>query len=454
MYVKSKRVFINNKLLPACIYVLSNKIESIHSYSYKPNDYVFDFADNIILPAGIDGHVHFREPEAPEKEDFYSGSASAIAGGVSVFLDMPCYHSPPTTTVGALAEKERLAYKNSLCDFGFHFGATDTNVDLIKKLQPPSLKAFLAETNSPLTLSDVGLEKHFTSFNPNNIFLIHCEDESVIQKNKSLYKEHYKIRSLEAALSGIKKVKKLYSKFKRRIHFCHLTTSKEIELAKKDNKKIKDNPNLFPNYISCEVATHHLFLSIKDAKELGNLANVNPPLRSEKEVALLWKKLNKIDCIVSDHAPHTFEQKQAGASGFIGVQTLIPLLLDAVLQRRLSLENAVRLFSSGPAQVFNIYKKGKIAPGYDADFFVFDPSASWKIKEGDLFSKSGWSPYLGRVLKGKIIATFLRGQNVYYEGKILAKPGYGKPVIRSLSSSNSPSIFFKKHSKESHNLFY
>ncbi|MFN3909981.1 MAG: dihydroorotase, partial [Candidatus Anstonellaceae archaeon] len=389
-----------------------------------------------------------REPEAIEKEDFASGSASAIAGGVCSYLDMPCYLSPPTTTVGALSEKERLASAKSFCDFGFHFGATEKNLELIKKLQPPSLKAFLAETNSPLTLSEFELEKHFAFYFKYFPILVHCEDQKIIKKNKKIYREHHKIRSIEAALSAVKKVNRLARKYKRRVHFCHLSSAIEVKTAKSGNKKFpKDADILYPNYMSCEVATHHLFLSIKDIKRFGNFANVNPPLRSEKEVAKLWKKLKIVDCVVSDHAPHTLEEKEKGAFGFAGVQTLVPLMMDAVLNKKLSLKDAVRLFSSGPARVFNIYNKGEIAKNYFADFIIFDPKAKWLIKEEDLYSKADWSPYLGKELKGRVIGTMVRGQMAYWEGKILVKEGYGKPLIRTKKIGQLP-LFLKKHSKE------
>ncbi|MCX8163168.1 MAG: dihydroorotase [Candidatus Micrarchaeota archaeon] len=448
MIIRSGRVFLKNKLVAASIKILSEKIHSIHSYSYSDGDEIIDFKDKIILPGAIDGHVHFREPEAIAKEDFTTGSAAALAGGVCSILDMPCYNSPPTITIGALTEKEQIAARKSLCDFGFHFGASPTNVELIKKLQPPSLKGFLTKTNSPLTLTEEDLKKHFAIYLPHLPFLVHCEDQKTIDQNKLKYSEHHKIRSIKAAVRAVKNVNLLGRKFKRRVHFCHLTTATEVSTAKSQNKKLsKDLPGLYPNYFSCEVSPHHLFLSTADIKTLGVYANVNPPLRDKKEVAKLWKKLKYVDCIASDHAPHRIEDKENGASGFPGVQTMVPLVLDAVLNKKLKLQEAVRLFSSGPAKVFNIYYKGEIKEGYFADFIVFDPTASWQIKEEELFSKCGWSPFLKRTLKGKIYCTILRGQQAYLDGKILLKAGEGKPLIRTKQIGQIP-LFLKKHSKE------
>ncbi|MEM4137509.1 MAG: dihydroorotase [Candidatus Anstonellaceae archaeon] len=448
MIIKSRRVFIKNKLVPASIKILSEKIQEIRSYSYTDGNEVMDFNDMIILPGGIDGHVHFREPENTAKEDFLTGSAGAIAGGVCSILDMPCYNSPPTITIGALTEKEQIAAKKSFCDFGFHFGASATNIELIKKLKPPSLKAFLTKTNSPLTLTEEELKRHFLAYPAELPFLVHCEDQKTIDKNKQKYREHHKIRSVLAALIAVKKVNALGRAIKRRIHFCHLTTASEIVEAKKGNKKFsKEIDGLYQHYFSCEVSPHHLFLSTADFKQLGPYSNVNPPLREKREVEKLWKKLKYVDCIASDHAPHTLEEKENGASGFPEVQTTIPLLLDAVLNKRIQLSEAVRLFAQGPAKVFNIYCRGEIKEGNYADLIVFDPKSSWQIKEGDLYTKSGWSPYLKRTLRGKIYSTFLRGQQVYLEDRIIVKPGIGKPLIRTKQIGQLP-LFLKKHSKE------
>ncbi|MFH1306865.1 MAG: dihydroorotase [Candidatus Micrarchaeota archaeon] len=448
MFIRSKRVFIDGKLKPACLSVHTGRFGGVHSYTYM-NEEALDAEDWIILPGAIDVHVHMREPEYPRKEDFTSGSQAAVAGGVTSFLDMPCYRSPCTSTVGALTAKERLASTKSICDFGFHFGATNDNADLIKRFQPNSLKAFLAETDSPLTLALSGFERHFGAFDKLKPILCHCEDQDIIDENKKKFKEHEKIRSTKAALSGVKKINKLARKFKRRVHFCHLTTSAEVKACKVGNSKIrlpvKDATSV--QLHTCEVSPHHLFLSTADLPKLRQYGISNPPLRTKAEVAKLWKALSHVDCIASDHAPHLSSEKERGAPGFPGVQTMVPLLLSKVFERKFSLKKAVQLFSSGPAECFTIQRKGKIASGYDADFMVVDPQQSWKINSQELFSKAGWSPYEGLTLKGKILGTFVRGEQVHWDNEILVRPGYGER-IQCAKKIGSERLVLRKHSKE------
>lgn len=449
LFIRSTRIFIDGKLRPACLSIHTGRIGGVHSYTYMKEE-ALDAGDWIVMPGAIDTHVHMREPESPKKEDFTSGSSAAIAGGVTTFLDMPCYNSPVTSTVGAITAKERLASTKSLCDFGFHFGATNENSDLIKRFQPSSLKGFLAETGSKLTLTMAGLERHFCSYDKHKPFLCHCEDQDIIDANAKKYKEHEKIRSEQAELSSVKKVNKLARKYNRRVHFCHLTTGSEVSAALLGNSKIPAlKPSTEPDkyFLTCEAATHHLFLSTADLPALKGFGKVNPPLRSRAEVASLWKALPKINCVISDHAPHLPSEKAEGASGYPGVQTMLPLMLHAVLGKKLNIADAVRLMCTGPAHTFTMHRKGKIAAGYDADLVMFDTAQNWKISSEDLHSKAGWSPYEGWTLRGKVLGTYIRGEQVYWDGELMVKPGYGELVQRSEQVGNER-LVLRKHSKE------
>ncbi|MFH0927089.1 MAG: amidohydrolase family protein [Candidatus Micrarchaeota archaeon] len=448
MFIRSTRVFIDGKLRPACLSIHTERIGGVHSYTYMKEE-ALDAGDWIILPAGIDVHTHMREPESPQKEDFTTGSQAAIAGGTTVFLDMPCYKNPPTTTVGALTAKERLATQKSVCDFGFHFGASDENSDLIKRLQPSSLKAFLAETNSKLTLSKSGFERHFAGYDSKKPFLVHCEDPEIIEKNSKKYSSHEDIHDQRAALEGVKYIKELAQKFKRRVHFVHMSTAAEVKAAKAGGLTLEPTiagEKPLPLH-TVEICTHHLFLSTSDLERLKGYGIVNPPLRKRAEVAKLWSQLKTADCVATDHAPHTPEDKAAGAPGFPGIQTMYPLMLHAALGKKISIEQAVRLCSEGPASAFTLHRKGKIAPGYDADLILFDPKDSWHISSDSLFSKAGWSPYEGWTLRGKILGTFLRGEQVYWDGEILVKPGYGERAQRA-DQIGTERLVLRKHAKE------
>jgi dihydroorotase len=449
MFIRSKRVFIDGKLRPACIAIHSGRIGGIHPYTYMAENSL-DAGQWLVLPGAVDVHTHMREPEAPHKEDFHSGSAAALAGGVTTFLDMPCYNHPPTTTVGALTEKERLAGAKSVADFGFHFGASIDNVDLVRRFQPPSIKAFTSDTNSPLSLSPSGLERHFSGYHPVKPICVHCEDRELIDARTSQFKEHEKIRSPAVALQSVKRVNALARKYKRRVHFCHLTTGPEVQAAKLGAALMPVPPSSKQKPCSMhtvEVAPHHLFLTTGDLPRLKGWGMVNPPLRDRAAVATLWRNLKKVDCIASDHAPHLPDDKNAGAAGFPGVQTMIPLLLHAVQGGKLPLEEAVRLFSSGPARAFDLQRKGRIAVGYDADLMVFNPTDHWNVSLSDLRSKAGWSPYEGWRLRGRILGVFLRGEQAYWDNEMLVKPGFGKPVQRG-HSIGAERLDLRKHAKE------
>ncbi len=416
MIIRSKRVFLGGTPKPAALVIVAGRISEIRSYTYEKRRGL-DLGDLMLLPAAIDVHVHFRDPEARHKEDFSSGSQAALAGGVTSIMDMPNYANPPTTTVGAYLEKERIAAASSRCDFSLHFGATNDNFDLVQRFSPHTLKMFLSETHSPLTVTERGLERHFSYFPKSKPILVHCEDQEMMDQRQGKYKKHEEIRNSQVALSAVKKVSEIAKKYgKRRVHFCHLTSGAEVRAAKS-----------WP-LASAEVAPHHLFLSVADLERLKGWGNANPPLRSKAEVASLWKALPNVDCMASDHAPHTPMDKDGGASGFPGVQTMVPLMLDAVISKKITLSTAMRLLSSGPAKAFGIIGKGRIAAGCDADFIAFDPGRKWAVTASTLYSKCGWSPYEGRQLRGRIEAVFLRGQEAVAENEMQAGAGAGRKI--------------------------
>ncbi len=415
MIIRSKRAFIGKKLMPAALVIVSGRISAICPYTYEKRQGL-DLGDLILLPGAIDTHVHFRDPEAPYKEDFATGSCAALAGGVTTVMDMPNYRNPPTTTVGAYIEKERIAASASRCDFGLHFGGTAENSDLAKRFSPPSLKVFISDTHSPLTVNYSGLERHMLSFPKESPLLVHCEDQEAAERNMRKYSKHEQVRSPPVALEAVKKVAAMGKKCARRVHFCHLTTASEVSAAR------------IWGGATCEAAPHHLFMDAADIERLKGWGNVNPPLRPKAEVAKLWKSLKRIDCLASDHAPHTPRDKENGACGFPGVQTMVPLVLDAVMGKRLALSEAVRLLCTGPAKAFGIPGKGAIATGNDADLIAFDPKGKWAITEKDLHSKCGWSPYIGRQLSGRIEGVFLRGHEAVIGNDIQVGAGFGKKL--------------------------
>jgi dihydroorotase (multifunctional complex type) len=209
---------------------------------------------------------------------------------------------------------------------------------------------------------------------------------------------------------------------KRSVHICHLSTAQEIEMV----KAAKERGEL----VTCEASPHHLFLSSEIEQHLGPLGRMNPPLRSAEDVEALWDNLKYVDVIASDHAPHTLDEKKSPTppSGVPGLETMLPLLLMAVKQKQLDLADLVRLTSSGPAELFGLERKGRLAPGYDADIVLVDPDAQWTISADKLLTRCGWTPFEGWRVWGKVQQVYVRGTLAFADGKVLATPGSGQQV--------------------------
>jgi len=347
------------------------------------------------LPGLIDMHVHLRDPGAAKKEDFYTGSRACLAGGVVGFIDMP-NNPKPTTTLKRLKQKQKLAEKKCVCDWGFWFGADQTNWTEFKKVYPHvfGLKIYMNHTTGPLLIKDLKiLKNHFKHWPAVKPIAVHAEN-----------------KTLAAAI-------KLAASCQKWLHVCHLSSAAELELVKKARqKKIK---------VTCEVTPHHLFLTNDDAKKLGSFAMMRPPLKTKTDVKALWWGIenNIIDVISTDHAPHTLKEKQSSnpPNGIPGLEERLPLLLTAVNQKRFSLEKLKELTSKNPCKLLGI-KQNKNS------WVEIDLKKEWVIKAKSLQSKCSWSAFEGKKVKGKLARVFLRGRKVYENGKILAKKGYGEKL--------------------------
>jgi dihydroorotase-like cyclic amidohydrolase len=344
----------------------------------------------MILPGLIDPHVHLRDPGQTEKEDFYTGSSAAVAGGYTTILDMP-NNVKPVFTAAALRQKKALAKEKTICNIGFYFGTMGDNLDEFPnavQLGVFGLKIYLNRTTGDFLMDRKNLERIFTAWPEHLPILLHAEEETFLE-----------------ALDVIRK-------YPRKTHLCHLSTRNELEQV------IAAKEAGLP--ITCGVTPHHLFLTRDDEKQLGTYAKMRPPLRPEKDVTFLWKNIAAIDCIESDHAPHTREDKAVpdAPNGIPGLETALPLLLNAVAEGKLELHDIIRLCHDGPAKIFNVRQpKGT--------FVEVDLQKTYTINENQLFTKSGWTPFHGRKVRGKVIRTFIRDVPVYENGKILVQPGFG-----------------------------
>jgi dihydroorotase len=383
-----------------------------------------------ILPGVIDSQVHFREPGPTHKEDLESGSRAAVMGGVTAVFEMP-NTDPLTISEAALADKVKRATDRMHCDFAFWVGGTHENAPHVAELErlpgAAGIKVFMgSSTGSLLVEDDDGVAAILRNTRRRSAF--HSEDEYRLRERKGERIEgdprsHPVWRDEIAALTCTERLVGIAKRFNAKIHVLHISTAEEIDYLQHHK-----------DVATCEATPHHLTLVAPDCYErLGTLAQMNPPVRDARAQAGIWKGIEQgiVDVLGSDHAPHTLEEKAktypASPSGMTGVQTLVPTMLDHVSAGRLTLERFVDLTSHGPARIFAIAGKGRIAAGYDADFTVVDLKRRHTITNNWIASKSRWTPYDGKEVTGWPVGTVIRGRRVMWEGELVTPSG-GRPV--------------------------
>lgn len=384
---------------------------------------VVDARGLLVMPGVIDPQVHFREPGATHKEDLASGSRACAAGGVTSFLEMP-NTNPTTTTLDAMAWKKARAAETSLVDFGFFIGATPDNLEVLNGVeQVCGIKVFMGSSTGTLLVSkDEDLDRIFG--HGTRLIAVHAEDEARLAERKATFGpeatvfDHSEIRDATAALLATRRALALSDKYGRRLHILHMTTKDEAELLRRHGKG--------NGRVSCEVCPQHLLLLAPEIYErLGTRAQMNPPLRSREHADGLWTAFNDglIDCVATDHAPHTLEEKAKpygqAPSGMPGVETALAAMLDAAHRGLTSVERVVHRMTQGPADCYRIRGKGQLAVGYEGDVALVDLKRTRRIDDGPIRSKCGWNPFEGVPLTGWPIATFVRGSAVYREGEIV-----------------------------------
>jgi len=394
LLIKGGTAFLGDRFGQKDILIEDGKIAAVgNSLS---GDQTVKASGLLVLPGLIDPHVHLREPGDTYKEDFATGSRAAIAGGFTTVIDMP-NNAIPTTTKERLDEKIRLAKKKAVCDVFFHFGGTDDNFDEVKKADPGSLKLYLGQTTGGMVLKQpFSLEKHFINFSKDRPVVLHACDHSEDEK-ENIRKT---IQTLENSLG-------LAERLGRRVHLAHASTGKEIQIAGR--------------YARCsiEVAPHHLFLSTNDFERLGPYAKVYPPLRSEQKQIGLWSALDKVDCIATDHAPHTVEDKERGAAGFPGLETSLGLMLTGCRRGLLDKIWVAQRMSRNPAGLFNMSDRGRLEKGLLGDITIVDPKKKWKVDATQLETKCKWTPFDGMELTGKVHTVIKRGEVLFEKYQLL-----------------------------------
>jgi dihydroorotase len=412
------------------IAITAGRIAAIGDLTRASAGDVIDCRGLHVLPGVIDSHVHFREPGLTHKEDLETGSLGAVMGGVTAVFEMP-NTIPTTTTAEALAAKVAAGHHRMHCDFAFYVGATRENTAELGELErlpgACAVKVFMgSSTGSLLIEDDEGVRAVLEAISRRAAF--HSEDEYRLRERMHLRvdgdpRSHPVWRDAQAALMCTQRLVRLARETGKRVHVLHVTSREEaIFLA--GHKDVA----------TAEATPAHLTLAAPECYErLGTLAQLNPPIRDAGHRDALWHGLAQgvIDSIGSDHSPHTREEKAEpypkSHSGMTGVQTLVPIMLDHVNAGRLTLQRLVDLTSAGPARVFGIAAKGRIAAGYDADLTVVDLKRRQTITDGWIASRAGWTPYNGVSVTGWPVGTFVRGHKVMWEGSLTA-PAQGERV--------------------------
>ncbi|PPD15295.1 MAG: dihydroorotase [Methylobacterium sp.] len=410
--------------------IRDGKIAGIGLFSPDQAGETIDVTGLTILPGVIDTQVHFREPGLTHKEDLETGSRAAVMGGVTAVFEMP-NTNPLTTSAETLAAKVAAGHKRMHCDFAFFVGGTAENVDDIPELErlpgAAGIKVFIgSSTGNLLVEDDHNLERILQKLSRRASF--HCEDEPRLRERMALRvpgdpSSHPVWRDPIAALKATERLVTLARKHGKRVHVLHISTAEEIRYLA-HHKDIA----------TAEATPHHLTLVAPDCyQRLGTYAQMNPPVRDAAHQAVIWEgvRTGVIDILGSDHAPHTHEEKHhaypASHSGMTGVQTLVPTMLDHVSKGKLSLERFVDLTSAGPARLFNIAGKGRIAEGYDADLTIVDLKRRETIRNDWIASRCGWTPYDGVEVQGWAVGTVIRGRRVMWEGELVT-PSQGEAV--------------------------
>jgi len=340
----------------------------------------------IRLPGLVDMHVHFRDPGQTHKEDFLSGTTSALAGGYTDVFDMP-NNQEPVLSLAVLKTKIAEARRKVVCNVGFHFGSLGDNLDEFARVQPlvHGLKLYLNATTGNYLLDPDYLLKIFQAWHSPKPILLHAEADVIT-----------------TAL-------KITAQTNQSTHVCHVSSRQELEpilQAKRAGLPV-----------TCGVTPHHLFLTKKDEKSLGVFATMKPSLKSQKDQDFLWDNLDQVDVIESDHAPHTIAEKNEGAFGVPGLETTLALLLQAEQEGRLRREDILAKCAENPRKILGLIE--------DKQTFIEVEPGAYQIRNEDLKTKCGWTPFAGRTGWGRVKRVTIKDKVVFENGELLAKPGSG-----------------------------
>ena len=444
LLVRNAMMVLPNRIVEGDLRVSNGSIKTIAplgGLNPETGELVIDATGLHLLPGAIDPHVHFRDPGNPEKEDLESGSRAAAAGGITSFLDMPNTF-PNATNRLALEAKISSAAKKTVTHHGFFIGATKNNVSDLQSVQGMDgvcgIKIFMGSSTGDLLVHE---QKHLEEIfaNTGGIIATHAEDEKRLQSRISKFKNrtdiaaHAECRDIECALIATKRAAALAKDHSHRLHIVHLTSGKEADWLASSKGDL----------ITTEVCTQHLTFDQDDVERLGVRALMNPPIRYTEDKEKLWSRLKDgtIDCVVTDHAPHTLDAKSVGfpnaPAGMPGVETSLPLMLTHAKEGRCSISDVVKWMCAGPAKVYGIQNKGSLIEGFDGDLTLVDLENHRIIQDSDTWTRVGWTPYAGMELTGWPMYTIVDGNIVHkrelggsLRGNPVALPGSTGRVLK------------------------
>ena len=425
--IKNARIVNEGETFESDLLIKNRRIHKLSSTISAKNYKIIDLNGNYLMPGVIDDQVHFREPGLTHKANIFSESRAAVAGGITSFMEMP-NTNPPVLSQELLKQKFDIAKHNSLANYSFFMGVSNTNINEVLKTdfgKVPGLKIFMGSSTGNMLVDDFTVLNNIFS-NVEGLIAVHCEDEKTIKENIINYKtkfgenvpieHHPNIRSQEACYKSTSLAVSLAKKYSSRLHVLHISTERELDL-------FSNEIDLKQKKITSEACIHHLTFTDKDYKKRGAFIKWNPAVKSEKDNDAIWTALldNRIDVIATDHAPHTAEEKRQSyfncPSGAPMVQHALTVMLQHHLNNKISVEKIVEKMCHAPAICFNIKKRGFIREGYYADLVAIERK-SWEVNKDNLLYKCGWSPLENKKFDFNISHTFVNGNLVYEHGII------------------------------------
>jgi dihydroorotase len=427
--IRNAKIINRGEITEGDIFIKGGKIEKIAPSLNINADIEIDAAGKYAMPGIIDDQVHFREPGLTHKANIYTESRAAVAGGTTTFMEMP-NTKPAALTQELLQDKYDIAANTSLANYSFFMGAANDNLEEVLKTNPKNIcgiKAFMGSSTGNMLVDDpVTLEGLFQR--TNMLIATHCEDETTIRNNMEAFKLKYgeevpiamhpEIRNAEACLKSSSLAVELAKKHDARLHILHISTKDELDL-------FTNSIPLEQKRITSEVCVHHLFFNSDSYEELGTKIKCNPAIKDRTHQEALFPALldNRLDIIATDHAPHTWDEKQGtyfnAPSGLPLVQHALNIMLDFHKRGRISLERIVEKMCHAPSICFEIDKRGYLDEGYWADVVLFDLDQKQVVEKADILYKCGWSPLEGMEIQGKVEQVIVSGHLAFDNGELI-----------------------------------